>query len=139
MKLINEQRLKLWLSGNVVAYNNGSTQDIEMVKELCKRTSDSNKPWGASPYYYCERGVWFAAPSCAPTPSHPVSWFFEPENAPEQLKCSLDRDETARMILLALIGKVEVLAETDLTGKAVTLTDKLIKQLSQPQNPDTTA
>ncbi len=28
---LNKQRLQLWLDGKVAAYNNGSSQDIEMI------------------------------------------------------------------------------------------------------------
>ena len=33
---LNKQRLQLWLDEKVAAYNNGSSQDIEMIKILCR-------------------------------------------------------------------------------------------------------
>jgi hypothetical protein len=45
---LNKQRLQLWLSGKVAAYNNGSSQDIEMIRELCKYSKRLSFPSGSA-------------------------------------------------------------------------------------------
>jgi hypothetical protein len=78
---LNKQRLQLWLSGKVAAYNNGSSQDIEMIKDLCEQTNEGLFPIGGGQYYTCIGGSWVGSYVCEKIPHHPVSWFFEAEES----------------------------------------------------------
>ena len=83
---LNKQRLQLWLSGKVAAYNNGSSQDIAMIQRLCEHTNEGLLPIGGGLYYTCIGGRWVGSYACEKIPHHPVSWFFEPEEPRYEIK-----------------------------------------------------
>lgn len=74
---INKQRLQLWLDEKVAAYNNGSSQDIEMIKILCRHRSIIPIPNGASKFYANGMKSWYTTDTIDGMPYKPVSWFFE--------------------------------------------------------------
>lgn len=74
---INKQRLQLWLNEKVAAYNNGSSQDIEMIKELCKRSNPKSIPSGSAKFYTNDEIGWYPLDTIDGMPHKPVSWFFE--------------------------------------------------------------
>ena len=76
---LNKQRLQLWLDEKVAAYNNGSSQDIEMIKILCRHRSIIPIPNGASKFYVNGMKSWYTTDTIDGMPHHPVSWFFEPD------------------------------------------------------------
>ena len=78
---LNKQRLQLWLDGKVAAYNNDSSQDIEMIKRLCEQTGEGVNPGGDANFYLCINGRWKPSMIEEGIPHHPVSWFFEPEES----------------------------------------------------------
>lgn len=80
---LNKQKLQLWLDERVAAYNDGTRESIEMIRELCKQTGESMGPGGGSNYYYCVNGRWFADVFCESIPIRKVSWFFESTEEPE--------------------------------------------------------
>ena len=63
----------------MAAYNNGSAQDIEMIKDLCEQTNEGLFPIGGGRYYTCLGGSWVGSYVCENLTYHPVSWFFEPD------------------------------------------------------------
>ena len=86
---LNKQRLQLWLSGKVAAYNNGSSQDIAMIKELCRHTLWDNPPAGDARFYMRLEQTWVSAVTVdefGGVPHHPVSWFFEQEGPRYEVK-----------------------------------------------------
>lgn len=83
---LNKQRLQLWLSGKVAAYNNGSAQDIEMIQRLCEQSEDTSPPKGGANYYLCINGMWDPFIVCEKIPHHPVSWFFEQDTIEQRLE-----------------------------------------------------
>ena len=100
---LNKQRLQLWLSGKVAAYNNGSSQDIEMIRWLCRRTGEMVIPQGGQSFYLCRGGKWFGYYGCEKIPHHPVSWFFEPDE-PNTIEQRLEALEKAVEEIRALIN-----------------------------------
>ena len=74
---LNKQRLQLWLDGKVAAYNNGSSQDIEMIRELCKYSKRCSIPSGSAKYYACGSGGWYDGCAIIGVEYYHVSWFFE--------------------------------------------------------------
>lgn len=83
---INKQRLQLWLDEKVAAYNNGSSQDIEMIKELCKYSKSKSTPSGSAKFYAHDKLIWwYTLDTIDGRPHQPVSWFFEAEEAEKGL------------------------------------------------------
>ena len=81
---INKQRLNQWLSGEIAAYNDGTPESIEMIKELCRRSSSLSTPSGVADLYANDKKIgWYSyeGPEGG-MPHQPVSWFFEPGDEP---------------------------------------------------------
>ncbi len=100
---LNKQRLQLWLDGKVAAYNNGSSQDIAMIKELCRQTNEGLLPIGGGLYYTCLGGRWVGGYACEKVPHQPVSWFFEPDES-DPIEQRLEAVEKAVEEIRALIN-----------------------------------
>ena len=85
---LNKQRLQLWLDGKVAAYNNGSSQDIAMIKELCKYSKNRPvySPSGSAKFYAHNKITWYPFDTNDGMPHHPVSWLFEPEEPRYEIK-----------------------------------------------------
>lgn len=129
---INKQRLQLWLDEKVDAYNDGTTESIALIKELCKYSKNESIPSGAAKFYASDMASWYSYDGPEEgMPRQPVSWFFEPDNEPEQTKSTLDRAETARMILMSMVGSRDLSNPPDVARTAVCLTDALINILNQ--------
>ena len=129
---INKQRLQLWLSGEIAAYNDGTPKSIAMIKELCRRLGCISTPTGANKFYASNGTGWYSYDGPEEgMPHQPVSWFFEADNEPEQTKSTLDRAETARMILISMVGSRDLSNPPDVARTAVWLTDALINILNQ--------
>jgi hypothetical protein len=78
---LNKQRLQLWLSGKVAAYNNGSSQDIEMIRELCKYSKRLSFPSGSAKFYTNDEVGWMPLDNVEKMAHHSVSWFFEQDES----------------------------------------------------------
>lgn len=99
---LNKQRLQLWLSGKVAAYNNGSSQDIAMIKELCRHTLWANPPAGDARFYMRLEQTWVSAVTVdefGGVPHHPVSWFFEADPIDQRLEALEKAVEEIRALI----------------------------------------
>lgn len=76
---INKQRLQMWLDRKVAAYNDGSSQNIKMIRELCGYRSIIPIPNGESKFYVNGMMSWYTTNTINNIPHKPISWFFEAE------------------------------------------------------------